>query len=231
MGFALLYNLETQKWTMSNLVRLQQQKWNSPTSEIGEWGGSGKFEGITSSLVLESLPSNSGTSLISHKVAASFLAETDMGSFPFPPAPSSLEWCWPFCFFGMVAQLGDDLGLVEVFQVGTGVLEPARFPTRMARFNLYLRTKEDEDEDEQPRFLILHCLSIKLWSCRWFCKDIWESVSGFWSLRAMMVTQLGDLQDFEEYLVMVEWRMGKSWGRWKDIDDDGGAVVIRFCFP
>lgn len=43
--------------------------------------------------------------------------------------------------------------------MGTGVLDPPFFATKMARLNRYLRAKEDEDEEEQPRFLILFWFS------------------------------------------------------------------------
>lgn len=79
--------------------------------------------------------------------------------------------------FAIIVATQDDLAAaaaLTVFQLGTGVLEPPRFPTRIALLSLYLRTKEDEEEDElPPRFLILHCLSMtKLWQCWWFFQDI-----------------------------------------------------------
>lgn len=42
-----------------------------------------------------------------------------------------------------------------VFHIGTGVLDPPFFPTKIALLKRYLLTKEDEEEEEQFRFLIL----------------------------------------------------------------------------
>lgn len=45
----------------------------------------------------------------------------------------------------------------DFFHVGTGVVDPPLFPTRIARLNLYFWISEDEEDDEFPRFLILQC--------------------------------------------------------------------------
>lgn len=37
------------------------------------------------------------------------------------------------------------------------MLDPALFPTKIALFSRYLLTRDEEEEDEQPLFLILHC--------------------------------------------------------------------------
>lgn len=59
----------------------------------------------------------------------------------------------------VVCCVGREGELVLVFHKGTGVLDPPFFPTKMALLKRYLRTKEDEEEEEQPRFLVL------LWFC------------------------------------------------------------------
>lgn len=88
--------------------------------------------------------------MISHKVAASFRADRDT-CLPLEEEVGTFE--------NSAFSMANEGDLALVFHVGNGVLDPPRFPTRIARLNLYLRTKEDEDEDEQPRFLILHTLS------------------------------------------------------------------------
>lgn len=91
-----------------------------------------------------------GPWFISQRVAASFLAETDATaavageSFPFAPVPAS------------PIETG---GGVVVSHMGAGVVEPPRFPIRIARLNLYFLTSEDDEDDEQLRFLILHLVS------------------------------------------------------------------------
>lgn len=47
--------------------------------------------------------------------------------------------------------------LVLVFHVGTEVVDPPLFPTRIVRLNLYFWASEEEEEEEFPRFLILPC--------------------------------------------------------------------------
>lgn len=146
-----------------------------PTSEIGLRHGSDNWWdnlAALSRLVTSFLwffSCREGTSLISHKVAASFLADTDT-SFPLPPPPLEAGSLGNSAF--SIANEGDlDLDLALVFHVGTCVLDPPRFPTRIARLNRYLRTNEDDDDDEQPRFLILHTLPV-FPSKLWFCQDI-----------------------------------------------------------
>lgn len=85
-------------------------------------------------------------------MAASFLAETE---------PSLvLE-----TFFGEPLEGNSTLGIakdgdlvVAVIHVGTGVVDPALFCTKIARLNLYFWINDDDEDDEQPRFLILHTL-------------------------------------------------------------------------
>lgn len=77
--------------------------------------------------------------LISHNVAASLRAETDILDGVVMES---------ICF----SVLGV---LTVVFHVGTGVVDPPLFPTKMARLNLYFRTSEEDEEEEQPLFLIL----------------------------------------------------------------------------
>lgn len=53
-----------------------------------------------------------------------------------------------------IAKVGD---FELVIQVGTGVVDPPLFPTRIALLNLYFWTKEDDEDDEFPLFLTLQC--------------------------------------------------------------------------
>lgn len=111
-----------------------------------------------------------GTVLISHKVAASFLAEsvaslvlaTVFGELLVENSAQSL------------AKEGDFV--VAVFHVGTGVVDPAAaalFPTKIARLNLYFWIKDDDEDDEPPLFLILQAVLLPFASISWcFCHDI-----------------------------------------------------------
>jgi len=60
---------------------------------------------------------------------------------------------------GLVWCAGREGEAVLVFHMGTGVLEPPFFPTKMALLKRYLLTRDEEEEEEQPRFLVL------LWFC------------------------------------------------------------------
>lgn len=99
-------------------------------------------------------------------MAASFLAETEaslvlLTIFGEPLVGNSAHG---------IAKEGD---LVDAdFHVGTGVVDPALFPTKIARLNLYFWIKDDDEDEEQPRFLILHALlpfTSTFWCC---CHDI-----------------------------------------------------------
>lgn len=138
------------QWTRKKKEK-KSETWHEFTSKRGLWDGSDICGLNNPDLELEkfaalSLPrtgSAEGKSLISQRVAASFLAETE----------SSLSfggnWEW---WSGGVAIEG---GVVLVFHKGTGVVDPAFFPTRIALLNRYFRTRDEEEEEEQPRFLIL----------------------------------------------------------------------------
>lgn len=84
-------------------------------------------------------------------MAASFLAETE----------AFLVWATIFGGNSALAIANDGDFVVAIIHVGTGVVDPAFFPTKTARLNLYFWIEDDDDdedgeEDEQPRFLILH---------------------------------------------------------------------------
>lgn len=102
--------------------------------------------------------------LISHKVAASFLAETETET-------SLVFLCGEFLQNSAPGIANDDGDLVPVFHVGTGVVDPALIPTKIARLNLYFCTKDDEEDDEPSRFRILHTLLL-FPSKLWFFHDI-----------------------------------------------------------
>lgn len=76
-----------------------------------------------------SLTLGEGISFISHSVAASFLADTGACLVLAPP---------PTCDGGYLGDSRTDAGDLELsrFHVGTGVVDPPRFPTRMALLNL-----------------------------------------------------------------------------------------------
>lgn len=91
--------------------------------------------------------------MISHKEAASFLAETEISfSLSLQGNPEAVEYKRCCVVFSIE---GEDV--VLVFHSGTGVVDPPFFPAKIALLNLYLLAKEDEDEDEQFLFLILLC--------------------------------------------------------------------------
>lgn len=99
-----------------------------------------------------------GKSLISHNVAASFLAETESslsleGNMEPEECNKGFVWCCCCCCCRWVGTEGEEL--VLVFHMGTGVLDPPFFPTKMALLKRYLLTKEEEEDEEQPRFLVL----------------------------------------------------------------------------
>lgn len=90
-------------------------------------------------------------SLISHNVAASFLADTTQ------------RFCdWPTG--GVSRENGKSTGVLAAEMDLTGVSEPppssseALFPAKMARLKRFRRAREEEEEEEQPLFLILHPL-------------------------------------------------------------------------
>lgn len=87
--------------------------------------------------------------MISHKVAANFLAETEI-SFALLPFRGGVH----LVDSAFSAEVGD---FELVIQVGTGVVDPPLFPTRIALLNLYFWTKEDDEDDEFPLFLTLQC--------------------------------------------------------------------------
>lgn len=90
--------------------------------------------------------------MISHKVAANFLAETEI-SFALLPFRGGVH----LVDSAFSAEVGD---FELVIQVGTGVVDPPLFPTRIALLNLYFWTTEDDEDDEDdefPLFLTLQC--------------------------------------------------------------------------
>lgn len=91
--------------------------------------------------------------MISHSVAASFLADTE-SSFSLEPeeAKAALVKCSRWWWTWATVEGGDP---VLVFHIGAGVLQPPFFPTKMARFNRYLRAKEAEEVVEEGMRLIV----------------------------------------------------------------------------
>lgn len=91
--------------------------------------------------------------MISHKVAASFLAETEIPfSLSLEGNPEAEEYKRCSVVFSIEGEV-----VVLVFHSGTGVVDPPFFPTKIALLNLYLLAKEDEEDEEQFLFLVLLC--------------------------------------------------------------------------
>lgn len=144
---------------------------------MGEEDGSERFGGkigeILGSFLALVLVSGFGIGegiwLISHKVAASFLADTETS------LDSEVLVMWGGVGEGFKSSGLDKakaLDLAAVFHVGTGVVDPAFFPTRIARLTLYFWTNEEDEDDEQPLFLILQPPLLLFASMFWFRHDI-----------------------------------------------------------